>query len=437
MVLNEIHNKLMISGRILIFVSVFGFLQLQVNAQNKENSEEQTGIEALLADTTIAIPEEFDSTLDYLLHSWIVQRTDSGNCNSDKPLPELTDSVYKLRLAKMPCEMEMPFNASVRSFIELYTVRKRRQMEYMLGMSDYYFPIFEQVLAANNLPLELKYLPIIESALNTTIVSRMGAAGLWQFMIATGRMYGLEVNTLVDERLDPIKATHAAAHFLKDLYSIYGDWHLVIAAYNCGPGNVNKAIRRAGGKRDFWAIYHYLPAETRGYVPIFIAANYSMHYAHKHNICKAKVEMPVITDTIMVHERIHLEQIASVLSLPIEQVRLLNPQYRKDIVPGNIKPYSVNLPLHYANSFIDKYSEIISFKADSLINNRRSEIEIAQRSPVSPGGSGRVIYHTVKKGQTLSHIAARYGVSVNNLKRWNGLRTSKIQIGKRLKVIKS
>ena len=206
-------------------------------------------------DSTILIPTEFDNTLDNLLHTWMVERSDSSDCSSEDVLPNVPDSIYKLRLSKMPCLMEMPFNNSVRSFIELYTVRKRRQVEYMMGMSDYYFPIFEQVLGANNLPLELKYLPIIESALNTTIVSHMGAAGLWQFMIGTGRMYGLEINSLVDERLDPVKATYAAARFLKDLYSIYGDWNLVIAAYNCGPGNVNKAIRRAGGKRDYWAIY--------------------------------------------------------------------------------------------------------------------------------------------------------------------------------------
>lgn len=414
---------------LLISYAVFG--------QNESEENEMMNMEELIVDSTLAIPDEFDNTLDYLLHSWIIQRADSADCFSDTVPVHVSDSVYKARLAKMPCLMEMPYNGTVRSFIELYTVRKRRQVEFMMGMSDYYFPIFEQILDANNLPLELKYLPIIESALNTTIVSRMGAAGLWQFMIATGRMYGLEVNSLIDERLDPIKATHAAAHFLKDLYSIYGDWHLVIAAYNCGPGNVNKAIRRAGGKRDYWAIYPYLPAETRGYVPIFIAANYALHYANKHNICKAKVQMPVLTDTIMVHERIHLEQIANVLNLPIDQVRLLNPQYRKDIIPGNIKSYSLCLPLNLANTFIDKYSEIISYKADSLINNRRSEIEIAHNTSVSPGGMrSKVTYHKVKSGQTLSYIANKHGVSVNSLKKWNSLRSSKIKVGQRLKIIK-
>lgn len=394
-------------------------------------------IEEIDEDSTVSVPLEVDNTLDYMLHSWVVLRADTSNCHSSELPPIVSDTILKLRLSKMPCLMEMPYNQTVRSFIDLYTIRKRRQVEFMMGMSSYYFPIFEQVLGANNLPLELKYLPIIESALNTTAVSRMGAAGLWQFMIATGRMYGLEINSLVDERLSPVKASNAAARFLKDLYSIYGDWHLVIAAYNCGPGNVNKAIRRAGGKRDYWAIYPYLPKETRGYVPIFIAANYAIHYAPEHNMCPAIVNMPVIVDTVMVHQRIHLEQIAVVLNLPIDEVRLLNPQYRKDIIPGNIKPYSLCLPLNYANTFIDKFYEVVAYKADELINTRRSEIEILQvATPLASSGSQRVTYHKVKRGQNLGYVAAKYGVSVSKLKKWNHLRGSKIQAGERLKILK-
>jgi len=389
----------------------------------------------LEVDTILSIPNEFDNTLDFMTQSWIIQRAKISNCQSSVDIP-VSDSICKLRLTKMPCLMEMPYNSIVHSFVELYTIRKRRQVEYMLGMSDYYFPIFDQVLGANNLPLELKYLSIIESALNTTAVSRMGAAGLWQLMIGTGRMYGLEINTLVDERLSPAKATNAAAHFLKDLYSIYGDWHLVIAAYNCGPGNVNKAIRRAGGKRDYWAIYPYLPRETRGYVPIFIAANYAMNYAPEHNLCPAIVNMPAITDTVMIHQRVHLEQIASVLNLPIEEIRLLNAQYRKDIIPGNIKPYPLCLPLNYVNIFTGKLDEIAAYKADSLINNRRSEIEVPQVAPVSIGGSERVIYYKVKRGQTLSDIGDKYGIPVKKIKTWNHLRRNTLQVGQRLKIIK-
>lgn len=416
----------------LLFVGLLSLLSCTCGfSQNTVKSSLSDGD----MDISLVIPDEFDNSLDYLTHSWIVQRAKSSNCKSSDDVP-VSDSICKLRLSKMPCLMEMPYNSTVRSYIDLYTVRKRQQVEHMLGMSNYYFPLFEQVLGANNLPLELKYLSIIESALNTTIVSRMGAAGLWQLMIATGRMYGLEVNSLVDERLSPVKATNAAAHFLKDLYSIYGDWHLVIAAYNCGPGNVNKAIRRAGGKRDYWAIYPYLPRETRGYVPIFIAANYSLNYASEHNLCPSIVTMPAITDTIVVRQRVHLEQIASVLNLPIEEIRLLNAQYRKDIIPGNIKPYSLCLPLNYANTFISKFDEIVAYKADSLINNRRSEIEIPQVAPISLGGSGKVVYHKVKRGQTLSDVAAKYGISVTKLKKWNHLRRSTIQVGQRLKIIK-
>jgi len=393
--------------------------------------------ERSVADTTLTIPAEFNNTLDYMLQSWVIQRASTSNCKSTNDLGIVSDSVYKQRLSKMPCLMEMPYNPTVRAYIDLYTVRKRRQVEYMLGMSSYYFPIFEQVLGANNLPYELKYLSIIESALNTTIVSRMGAAGLWQLMIGTGRMYGLEINSLVDERLSPVKATNAAAHFLKDLYSIYGDWNLVIASYNCGPGNVNKAIRRSGGKRDYWAIYPYLPRETRGYVPIFIAANYSLIYASEHNLCPAIVNMPALTDTVMVHQRIHLEQICAVLNLPIEEVRLLNPQYRRDIIPGDIKPYALCLPLNYANTFIDKFKEVVSYKADELINNRRSEIEIVQaQATITPGGYGKVIYYKVKKGQTIGAIAANNGVSVAKLKKWNNIHGNKIKAGQRLKIIK-
>lgn len=389
-------------------------------------------------DTTIAIPNEFYNNLDNLLHSWIVQRSKKSDCRSSEVPLNITDSIYKLRLSKMPCIMEMPFNSSVKSFIELYTVRKRQQLEFMMGMSDYYFPIFEQALGAQNLPLELKYLPIIESALNPTAISRVGAAGLWQFMIPTGRMYGLEINSLVDERMDPVKATNAAVRFLKDLFSMYGDWHLVIAAYNCGPGNVNKAIRRTGGKRDYWAIYPFLPAETRGYVPIFIAANYSIHFANQHNICKAKVSMPVVTDTIIIREKVHFEQISTILNLPIEQIRLLNPQYRKDYIPGNIKPYSLCLPLNYANGFAEKYKEIVSHKADTLLNNRREETEILTKAPVpySNAGRSKTTYHTVKSGQTLGYIANKYGVSLAKLKKWNGIHGSMIRPGQRLKIIK-
>ena len=424
-------KTLLASSIFLIFNILFSF------SQTRKMESPDTKSKTNISDSTLSVPAEFDNTLDYMLKSWVIRRATPSNCRSGSDAMSVPDSVYKLRLSKMPCLMEMPYNQTIRSFIDLYTVKKRRQVEYMMGMSNYYFPLFEQVLGANNLPLELKYLSIIESALNTTIVSRMGAAGLWQLMIGTGRMYGLEINSLVDERLSPVKATNAAAHFLKDLYSIYGDWNLVIASYNCGPGNISKAMRRSGGKRDYWTLYSYLPKETQGYVPVFIAANYAMHYAAEHNLCAATVNMPVLTDTVMVHRRIHLEQIASVLNLPIEEIRLLNAQYRKDIIPGDIKPYSLCLPLNYANSFIQRLDEIAAYRADELVNNRRSEIEIQQPAEGSfPGGSGKVIHYKVKSGQTLSSIAAKYGIPVKKLKSWNNLKSSKLRKGQVLKIVK-
>lgn len=382
---------------------------------------------------SIVLPDEFAYALDHMLSNWMVSKVKKTPCDSSNYTPSVPDSVINKRLQLMPCVMEMPFNNYVRSFIDLYTVRRKGQLSYLLGLSDYYFKIFEQSLEKNKLPLELKYLPVIESALNPKAISRAGAGGLWQFMVATARMYGLEVNSLVDERMDPYKSTQAAVLYLKDLFELYGDWHMVIAAYNCGPGNVNKAIWRSGGQRDYWKIYPFLPAETRSYVPIFIAANYSMYYANAHNICKSVVEFPKAVDTVVVHQRIHFDQIAAVVGIPVEQIRLMNPQYKRSIIPGDLKPYSVALPVSYTGKFISKLDEVVAYKADSLINNRRAEVVVAASSS---GGSGRVIYHKVKSGQTLSGIAARYGVSVSKIRQWNNLRGSMIRAGQRLKIYK-
>lgn len=426
------NTKLIISLLGLLFVS--GFVTPQTN-KNKQTEQTQTSLQK--PDSAIQIPDDISNSLDYLMHNWMISQIADYNCDSVNFPKNVPDSVIRLRLKMMPCIMEMPYNNYIRSFIDLYTIKKRRQMSFMLGMSDYYFRIFEQVLEKNSLPLELKYLPVIESALHATAVSRVGAAGLWQFMIATGRMYGLEINSLVDERLDPVKSTHAAALFLKDLYSIYGDWHLVIAAYNCGPGNVNKAIRRAGGKKDYWEIYPYLPRETRGYVPVFVAANYAMHYAPEHNICKVNVPLPKVMDTVMVAQRLHLEQIAAVLDMPVEQVKLMNPQYRRNIIPGDIKPYPVTLPIRKAGQFIDKLAQIAQYKSDSLINNRRSEIEIADKKDISGDQrNDNVIYHKVKKGQNLGGIAAKYGVSVSKIRKWNKLSSNLINPGQKLVIYK-
>ena len=340
----------------------------------------------------------------------------------------------------MPTVMEMPYNEIVRKFIDMYTGRLRNQVAFMLSACNFYMPIFEEALDAYGLPLELKYLPIIESALNPSAVSRAGACGLWQFMLATGKIYGLESNSLVDERRDPIKATWAAARYLKDMYDIYKDWNLVIAAYNCGPGTINKAIRRSGGKTDYWEIYNYLPKETRGYVPAFIAANYVMTYYCKHNICPMETDIPEATDTVQVSRNLHFEQISDLCGISLDQIKSLNPQFKKSIIPGESKPQTLRLPINYISAFIDKQDTIYAHRSNELFKNRRvvavSNTRPTARSSKSSTTTGNVTYYKIRKGDNLGSIARKYGVTVNQLKSWNGLRSTRISAGKRLKIYK-
>ena len=382
-------------------------------------------------DTAIVVPVEFDVDLDEIVHNWYLTNAQLGDCRKDTGLVLGNKELYIERLQKLPYVMEMPYNDIVKKFIEMY-LQKPDKVEYMLGLGQtYYFPMFEEALERYGVPLELKYLPVIESALNARATSRAGAAGLWQFMVPTGRLYGLEVNSLVDERRDPLKASDAAARYLRDLYNIYQDWHLVIAAYNCGPGNVAKATRYAGGgKKDYWQIYPYLPSETRSYVPIFIAANYVMNYYREHNMCPMQPTVTVATDTIMVDKRINLQQVSELLNISLDELRFLNPQYRQDIVPGNIKPYPLVLPFNQLSAYIDNRDTIPLHRAAELVANR-AEVQPAQYNPSS---DGRVTYYKVRSGDTLGGIAARYHCTVNQIKRWNGLRGSMIRIGQRLKI---
>ena len=306
---------------------------------------------------------------------------------------------------------------------------------------DYVMPIFEEALDAYGLPLELKYLPIIESALNPSAVSRAGASGLWQFMIGTGKIYGLESNSLIDERRDPIKATWAAARYLKEMYDIYGDWNLVIAAYNCGPGTINKAIRRAGGETDYWKIYNLLPKETRGYVPAFIAANYVMTYYCDHNICPMETNIPASTDTVQVTKNLHFEQIAELCNVPLEEVKSLNPQYKKQVIPGTTKPCTLRLPQGAISTFIDKQDTIYAHRADELFRNRKTvavkEVTPTTRRQTSAvAGKGKLTYYKIKSGDTLSSIAEKLGVRVKDIQQWNGMSNTRIAAGKQLKIYK-
>ena len=343
--------------------------------------------------------------------------------------------------------MELAHNDVVQKFIDQYSGPLRRSVSYMLGASNFYMPIVEEALDMYSLPLELKYLPVIESALDPRATSHAGAVGLWQFMIDTGKRYGLEVNSLIDERCDPIKSSYAAAHYLSDLYAMFGDWNLVIAAYNCGPNAVNKAIHRAGGSRDYWAIYPYLPRETRGYVPAFIAANYIMNYYCEHNICPMKTTIPVSTDTVLLSRDIHFEQIAAVCGVEVEEIRTLNPQYRTGVIPGHIRPMSLCLPQEKLMAYIDNADSVYNYRRDTLFS-RRSVVSVDASVAPEPGeqrkrattksksssrrSSRRTI--TIRQGQNLGEIARKYGTTVSKLRRLNGLKNNNIRAGKKLRV---
>lgn len=324
----------------------------------------------------IEVPEGMVVNLDEVLKEYNAQQylQMDTTCRMSDENPTYSQDVYVDRLKRMPTAIEMPWNDVVQKFIDRYSGRLRRSVSYMLGASNFYMPIFEQALEVYGLPLELKYLPVIESALNPNAISPVGAGGLWQFMNATGKRYGLKINTMIDERRDAVKASYAAAHYLSDLYNIFGDWSLVIAAYNCGPGNINKAIQRSGGKRDYWEIYPYLPSETRGYVPAFIAANYIMTYYCEHNICPMLTKLPVQTDTIMLYKNLHFEQVSQVLGIDIKELRALNPQYRRDIVTGYSEPTDLRLPVEYISKYIEMEDSIFAYDVSALM--KRDLVEV-------------------------------------------------------------
>jgi membrane-bound lytic murein transglycosylase D len=433
------------------------------NAQSYETDTEITVTGKNGKQEVIDIPEAMTTEVDSLLHLYNTQRylKPSADCNQPDINPFYEKEVYKARLQRMPTIIEMPYNDVVQKFIDRYANNLRRSVSIMLGATNFYMPIFEEALEAYNLPLELKYLPVIESGLNPQATSYVGAAGLWQFMIGTGKRYGLEINSLVDERRDLIKSSYAAANYLSDLYRIFRDWHLVIAAYNCGPDKINKAIHRAGGTKDYWQIYPYLPKETRGYVPAFIAANYIMNYYCDHNICPMVADLPAKTDTVMVNKDIHFNQIASVLNMEVSQLKELNPQYRRNIINGSNKPSSLRLPSTLVNKFIDNEQAIYDYNADALLN-KRAEVEVNEENIAntsyshnnsytrsSNNNSYRSSRHknkhtkkhkersqnvTIKNGDTLSEIAERNHTTVSKLKKLNKISGSNIRAGKKLRV---
>ena len=429
--------------------------ETEVTVTNKEGKEEQ-----------IELPEamtyELDSLL-YLYNSKTYLRPDSS-CDFPDINPQYTKEEIMARLKMLPTVIEMPYNDAVQKMIDRYSGHLRHSVSFMLGAQNFYMPIFEEALESYRLPLELKYLPVIESALNPRAVSRVGATGLWQFMISTAKHYGLKVNSLVDERRDPLKSSYAAAQYLSDLYKIFGDWNLVIAAYNCGPDKLNRAIHRSGGSRDYWQIYPYLPAETRGYVPAFIAANYIMNYYCDHNICPMLSTLPVKTDTVMLSRDVHFKQVAGVLGISVDQLRDLNPQYRRNVVNGNNSPMPIRLPVADISRFIDNEDSIYAYNADELLT-KRDEVDVndddvptvqrvrsyssssnkatrlskksgrgkdkSKKKKKKNSGSASV---TVRSGDTLSEIARRQHTTVKKLKKLNGISGSTIRAGKKIKV---
>lgn len=431
-----------------IYIIALMFLAtITAKAQNDITvHDDQTG-----KDEEIGIPEAMTLDIDTLLRQWNASQylEADTNCNMQDVNPVFSDSIYVDRLSRIPTIMEMAYNNIVRKFIDQYTGRLRHSVSYMLGATNFYIPIFEEALALYNLPLELKYLPVIESALDPTAVSRKGATGLWQFMLSTAKRYDLKINSLVDERRDPIKASFAAAQYLNDLYKVYGDWNLVIAAYNCGPTSLNKAIHRAGGSKDYWTIYPYLPKETRGYVPAFIAANYVMNYYCEHNICPMRARLIDGNDTVVVNKDLHLEQVASVCGVEMEKIKAFNPQYKTSLVPGNSYDCILRLPSEAALKFIDLGDSVYSYRSSELLTKRKT-VEIDEAELEKQQNSARRSYSssrrrssrssrrsksvTIKNGQTLSEIAEKYGTSVSKLRRLNGIKGSNIRAGKKIRV---
>ena len=375
---------------------------------------------------TSILPEDYTAEIsDSLLNLWTKDLSESFDMDSVKFESNVPDQVYIERIEKMNSFITLPYNEVVRNYIILYSEKMPTKMSHILGLCNYYMPIFQEVLNKYNLPEELKAMAVIESALNPVAVSRAGAKGMWQFMYSTAKMYGLHIDSFVDERLDPFKSADAAARYLEDAYEIFGDWNLAIASYNCGAGNVNKAIRRSGGKRAFWDIYPYLPRETRGYVPAFVGALYAMTYYKEHGIKPEAIEMPIRVDTFKINKMMHLKQVSELVGIPLEEVKNLNPQYTHDVVPGNSREYLLRLPYTYTNSFIANEDSLYTYKADQYLSP-------ATLKKIVDGADGERIVYKVKSGDYLGRIASKYRCSVAQIKKWNGLKSNNLRVGQKL-----
>ncbi len=382
-------------------------------------------------DTPAIAPEDYTAEVsDSLLNIWYTHKMASDgevefDMDSVKFESNVPDSVYIERLKRMNSFISLPYNDIVKRYIILYSEKMPEKMPHILGLCKYYMPIFDEIFNKYDLPEELKAMAVIESAMNPQAVSRAGAKGMWQFMYSTAKMYGLHIDSFVDERLDPVKAAEAAAQYLMDSYEIFGDWNLAIASYNCGAGNVNRAIRRSGGSRSFWDIWPYLPRETRGYGPAFVGALYAMTYYKEHGIKPAAIAMPVAVDTFKINKQLHLRQVSDLTGAPIEELKNLNPQYRHEIIPGNSREYILRLPYQYSNAFIEYEDSVYKHKVDVYFN----PVTIKK---IKDGGDGERIVYRVKSGDYLGKIASRHRCTVNQIKRWNDLKNNNIRVGQRL-----
>ncbi|MFH1160810.1 MAG: LysM peptidoglycan-binding domain-containing protein [bacterium] len=411
------------------FLIIFLFIPLSLFAQDTAVSDTGSAI-TFVEDDPIA------SMLDSLSHLKIFVGNGYGKSVSMKDystafIPYFSDSIYRSRILEMNDQspFEYIYNSQVRQFIDLYAYKKRELTSRILGLSELYFPLFEEQLDKYNMPLELKYLAVIESALNPTANSRAGAKGLWQFMYGTGKVYGLKVTSLVDDRYDPYKSTIAACEHLKDLYDIYGNWSLALAAYNSGAGNVNKAIRRSGGHKNFWVIYPYLPRETRSYVPAFIAASYVLTYADAHQI--KPVEPAVLhyeIDTVTIRDIVTFDQISEVLSISKDELAFLNPAYKQWIIPASAEnPYILRLKKKNVGDFINNENNLYAYRSKQ-VQERDSLKKIVEESAKATQ------YYVVKNGDNLGTIASRHNMTVSQIKQMNNLRSNTIHPKQRLLV---
>ena len=431
----------------IIIALLFAVINVFAQAEPELNNMETAVLaEYDTAAPVISVDEDeigvFSARLDSFSQSWEVKnafRLDTLDYHLVNEYPKnIPDSIYVQRLQKAQQVIDLSYNPAVLSFIKMYTERKRDQVERMLGLSEYYFPMFEEFLDKHNMPLELKYLPIIESALDPRAVSRAGAVGLWQFMFGTAKLLNLEITSFVDERRDPVKSSEAAVLYLKKLFNIYNDWYLAIAAYNCGPGNVDKAIRRSGGKTGYWEIYNFLPKETRGYVPLFIAATYVMNFYGEHNLTPRVPAMPTNVDTVMVNRYLHFDQVSSVLNFNHENLKALNPMYRRGVIPATAeKSYPLVLPHDKVAEFIDNDTTVFAWERSKYFPDNKLAGPVEKNSgyfvPDDVKGKSKITY-TVKSGDTVGGIAKKYHVSVNDLAYWNNIRKNMIRAGQKLAI---